>query len=691
MRFRVGLLLAIFGLIALVGCRKALAPNVDSNQAPETWITAAPQDTITVRNPDGSISPPVIGKIPFRFRVYWAGSDHDGQVVGFYWAVTETVATPGLDIPPPLPGPKPRDYRYTTRTDSTFIFNVLEETNQRQHAFFIYAVDNQGKPDPTPARIVFNALDRFPPIPVITQAFGTGLVFDKDNPNAPPTLQQYAIRDTFDSRNPKPFPADTVPSGSALTFRWRADLAAANNPAIGFKYKLEETAFVDVPASVDSVRYEAGRTGVGNKQFLLRALDQAGGARTQPPTNRFFRVNFSPDTWFSGPPVDVGALGAGWVTGYDGRPRRLITRWPSDLGGPGDLASPVLNSLLAPDSFSVMPKDRVPRKSFFEIYADSLYVRAEDDTVHMNSWVLIHAGGFDKDSPYKVRIDGFAFDTLDGQVLQRRPPNGSPTGFRAFVVNDLSPAGPATIFPTSPTFPLDEVLLVPERHIGFYIGLQQSGRVYLVMRAEDGDRETDNRITNPKAFVDSVERGLMPAERAKLRSRILTFYVNKAPYLNTRSGAFSPIAGTAFPTRTIPLNLLSLDSDPYARGQVEIGGPRRASPPPTPTFRYTVFLRGTNTSGRDTTYIPALPGYFRAPTPPLSIPVPDYMTGSNLRVEVELCDFPDADFQPGQGRCRSYSFPCSVPPPPAQASAQSASVTIHRPGDSATRSGSVLR
>ena len=48
MRLRVGLLLCLFAAIVMVGCRKPLAPNVDRNKAPETWITAAPFDTITL-------------------------------------------------------------------------------------------------------------------------------------------------------------------------------------------------------------------------------------------------------------------------------------------------------------------------------------------------------------------------------------------------------------------------------------------------------------------------------------------------------------------------------------------------------------------------------------------------------------------------------------------------------------------
>src|SRR5262245_63172170 len=95
-------------------------------------MPAAPHDTLTIRDDNGNVIPADPGTIPFRFHVYWAGSDQDGRVMGFYFAVVETVGSvAGLPIPP-LPGPKPQDYHFTSKTDTTFIFNVLEETNNRQ-------------------------------------------------------------------------------------------------------------------------------------------------------------------------------------------------------------------------------------------------------------------------------------------------------------------------------------------------------------------------------------------------------------------------------------------------------------------------------------------------------------------------------------------------------------------------------
>src|SRR5262245_24369975 len=98
MRFPALFRLFFFAVLLAIGCRKPLTPVIDRNLPPETWITAAPQDTITIRDPQGGGAPLPgdIRSISFRFHLYWAGADQDGQVAGFYYAVVET-----LPIPPP--------------------------------------------------------------------------------------------------------------------------------------------------------------------------------------------------------------------------------------------------------------------------------------------------------------------------------------------------------------------------------------------------------------------------------------------------------------------------------------------------------------------------------------------------------------------------------------------------------------
>lgn len=665
MAFRFRIALAALLVLVGIGCRKPLAPNAESNAAPETWITAAPQDTITIRNNQGiPIGLPTVGVIAFRFHLYWAGSDHDGEVRGFYWAVTETVKTPGVDGDPPVPAPKPSDYRYTTKTDSTFIFNVVEETRTRRHAFYLYAVDNEGRVDPTPARFVFDALDRFPPFAVLVNSYADGPYRDPRVLGAPLEMKRFALTDTFQNGRP---PRDTVPDASRLLFRWRGQETIVGNPAVAFKYKLYETAYIPAEPGVDSVAYASNRSGQGRQVFDVRAVDVAGASRTDQPTTRFFVCNFSPDSWFSGPDPNVtGFYSTNWAGGSpafnDGQKFRDIANWTTGVPAfPG--------SLMGPDSFQVMPKDRIPRKTFFEIYRNRVFLRAEDDTVNMNSWVVFFGGGYDPDSPYNVRVDGFKFpDTTVGPVLRRTGPSGSPIGFRIYVPVKIYPDGPLAPATISQLFPLDEALSVPEAHIAGYIGMRQSGRAYATLRAVDGSGRADERIQNPSALVDSFERGLLDPERAKLRSRVLTFYVNRAPYLQTWNTSFLPQGPwnnrptAVYLTRDVPLNwsLYTSDQDPFDPAASGVGGPPQGGTP-VPRFRYTFRVRGRTAVGVDTVYTPSIATLFRTDVPPGSINVPSFLQGPDVTLECDVCDYQTADFNPGEGRCRLYQFPIQVP------------------------------
>ena len=83
MRWSEGVFVALVGLILVVGagCRKVPTENNDRNRPPDTYLSAAPIDSIS----NGGLS-----RVPHRFRAQWAGSDVDGEVVGFFVAVTET-------------------------------------------------------------------------------------------------------------------------------------------------------------------------------------------------------------------------------------------------------------------------------------------------------------------------------------------------------------------------------------------------------------------------------------------------------------------------------------------------------------------------------------------------------------------------------------------------------------------------
>ena len=644
MRLRVGLVLCLFSILTAVGCRKALAPNVDRNKAPETWITGAPFDTVTLIKGQR----PPVGTIPIRFHLYWAGSDQDGAVVGYYWAVTDT--TPGLSA---LPGPRARDYHYTTRTDTTFIFDVAEDIPDRLHRFYIYAVDDQGKPDPTPARFVFNALDRFPPVPVFDAAQAVGTTYYFDNGVLRSQVQTFTMTDTVNNQHIVA-PKDTVPSGSRLTFRFHGELTVAGGKIRGFRYKLDEPQLQPSnpdslyhknvleyhvpPSDADPARLGADVAPVatGTKIFTLRAIDNAGGSRD---VTRRFQLNFSPDTWWAGP--DPNAPGALWITNALGEKYLTYVQGKLPVGG-------VPGTLLSVDSTRIFPADRMPNRTFLEVWKDTLFLRREGDTVHLGSWVILHNGGFDRDSPYAVKvaegIEQIQPSFPGGPVLTPlKVANGSPIGFRSLITNWLYPNGPLAFSAQSPLYPFfDPNDVFNFQRIGTYHPMNGAGQVYALVRAEDGDGARDGRVQDARQLVEFPK----DAREVSLRPLVMTWNVDFPPVLQTSSAAFRPRTTVVdtFVSTGWPLNLLSDDRDPWISGD-PVGGPSG-----TKTLRIHLSLTGRDTAGTTFTYSePPNRTYF---SPDILFNVPCYLGTGPATLTVELCDCGVCvDSYAGEGRC----------------------------------------
>lgn len=682
MRLRVGAVLCLFLAFLGVGCRKALEPNADNNVAPETWITAAPQDTVGYRA-EGQRIPPDLSRIPVRFHVYWAGADRDGAVAGYWFAVVETlaVAPEGQGLPN-LPGPKARDYRFTTKSDSIFVFTASEDVPERQHGFYIYAVDNKGKPDATPARFVFRAYDRFPPLAVIDEFKAVGTVYSLlPGGGVTPSLETKFVTDSFQIG--RAFSRDTVPSRSVLTVRWHGEATIPSTVVTGFRYKLDEADFNVVDSTVRTATYNTGINGdnisPGNKIFTLRAVGQSGW---RGQSTRWFQMNYAPDTWYSGP--DPNDAAAAWTTYTDGLGKRY---WYKNVNF--SAFSGIPNTQLSADSVNVLPALRTPRKTFFEIYQDRIWVREEGDTVNMNSWVVIPAGGFDKDSPYAVKV-GVDPALPPGVVTTAAGPNGSPIGFRARINTRVPITG--TVIPPSETttYPVfDAASTFRSPVISLYWPMNLAGKAYAIVNAEDGDGTIDRRISaagGAVAVADRVDNNNSPsAEDIRLRPLILTFYVNRAPYLRTDLAAFTPDPNQVIITRSVNFNMPAEDVDPldFSRTIERVGGPQI---PPSVVLVRTVQVVGTKiTDGSP--YIYNVPGEFTAANN-IAFSIPNDMANGNAIIRVYLCDFDEAaELRPGdnpqaaqRGRCVTTDIPVILNiPSPAELPAGTTTET-QRPG-----------
>jgi hypothetical protein len=657
MRFRVGALLCLFLAFLGAGCRKTLAPVTD-NQAPETWIVAAPQDTITSIDPaTGAPVRPNIAEIPVRFHLYWAGSDRDGAVNGFFFAVVETLAVPpgGSGPVPSLPGPKARDYRFTTKTDSIFVFTTSEEVNTRQHAFYIYSVDDKGRADPTPARFIFRAYDSYPPKAIIEELRAVGTEYELLPGGGVRAVDRtYLVTDFYEVSNDHPFPRDTVSADARISVRWRGEPTIPSTVVTGYRYKLDEPNFNVVDSSVHTAEYNTGvgldKVNPGPKIFTLRAVGQSGW---RGEATRWFQMNFAPDTWFAGP--DPNDPLAGWRTYTDGNGKRYwfldfaATGWAAFQGIPG--------TQLSPDSVQLVPALRPERKTFFEMYNDRLWLHQEGDTVHLNSWVMFPTGGFDRDSPYSVKVnEALLPPALSGApVLTRGPSNGSPIGFRLRIPVKAS-SGQQNVPSESTTYPVFDPTSTFDRPvISGYQGMTTAGRAYAEIRAEDGngtvDRRIDQRPGGAVGIVQRVEEGGATAEDIALRSKILTFYVNRIPRLR-RDATFRPRTTdilTRNPTFVIPADDVD-QLDPKAALNRVGGTPTSYGP----ILERKIAILGKHpATNRDTCYI--VPQEFTfANGITFSIPA-EIIAPGNITVRIRLCDCSDCDVLDWTGACRGLA------------------------------------
>jgi hypothetical protein len=191
--------------------------------------------------------------------------------------------------------------------------------------------------------------------------------------------------------------------------------------------------------------------------------------------------------------------------------------------------------------------------------------------------------------------------------------------------------------------------------IGGYVPNRLTGRAYLTLRAQDADGSRDNRVEDPRPIVAAVESGTATPEQIEMRKSILTYYVNRPPFLLLDHPDFVPRPRQKFTSRTLALHLPADDLDPFESGSAP-GGPST-----TRTLRWNVTLLGRTPWGRDTT-IAALPSPVF--TPEVTIEVPDVLAHPDVTIRVEICDCAACEDNPGSGRCVIHDTPIMVPAVP---------------------------
>jgi hypothetical protein len=205
--------------------------------------------------------------------------------------------------------------------------------------------------------------------------------------------------------------------------------------------------------------------------------------------------------------------------------------------------------------------------------------------------------------------------------------------------------------------------------------MSQAGTAYFFARAEDGNATLDERIgssagLDPKSIAYAVDStgGATPTQIA-LRPLVMRFFVDKAPLMSFTPASVHPKPNDVFATRSITVSLPAgaTDVDPYDSGSP----PNPGTPSGSPFFRVQLKFRSPRNGGApgdSVTYVP--PALDRVPIAQannVTLPLPDSLGGTRVRVMYELCDCPQCEVVAGQGRCNYYSYLITVPAPPPPA------------------------
>jgi hypothetical protein len=351
---------------------------------------------------------------------------------------------------------------------------------------------------------------------------GTSVELDR---NFQPRTREHEIFPVSDRGTAPP---DTVPAFATLEHvRWL--------PRGGTPMEAEApTPILRSGVAMSQARHGGPAFAPGMHSLTLQAPERAGGGEVSIA----FMAGFTPGSWWAGPDPDR------WPASTDGDGRAVdVADWNTFSTTPA--WPPDGRPYFGPDSLEHIPSARRPPGddfelgTFYEIYGDRIYARREGDTVHLNAWIVLIHGGYDRDSPYEPKVvstdpalpPDFVPGSVRHPVLQSLGFVGSPIGFQHQVSTRL-PNGQVARAPRSPLYPnYDPLSFLRAPVVAGYVRAAMAGRVYVVSYATDAHQLVEAGITDPVALVALVDAGGgTPAQRLA-RRRILTFHVAPGPVI----------------------------------------------------------------------------------------------------------------------------------------------------------------
>jgi hypothetical protein len=256
------------------GCSDSVDYGERWGSSPETELTSGPVESDTTT---------------FRVHFYWTGSDKDGEVIRYRFAVDADTTQPIAQ------------WQTTTATDTILTFPVDPITAVRAHLFMVASEDNDGRIDPTPARRLFSS-STVRPTSCITRGPAPF------NPLVPPTF-------TFEWTGEDPDGGSSATGGDVESFEYLllgvgtkvdpADLSHDPLPPynqIGYINLINQAVGDALPSPHDDWKWIGvqGRSqrfvnmSPGQYVFALRAVDEAGARESALELGcniRFFTVS----------------------------------------------------------------------------------------------------------------------------------------------------------------------------------------------------------------------------------------------------------------------------------------------------------------------------------------------------------------------------------------------------------------
>lgn len=328
----VGLFLLFILFAMALGCRQEVPPLFRRNQPPETSLTVVPEDS-------------ALGF--YRYHVYWHGTDTDGRVIRYLFAITDTLSRNEFDNWNPETAEDRDRGVYTNKTDSVFVFNSA----RGRQALNIVAIDDFGRRDRSPARAFFKTVDNGLPLVEfldVTPFRDDGTVLAPCIGVAPCTVSTYTnfrVRFTGTTRNTR-----------VVGFQWQGVRPGENDPepvqpglVDSFYLNAARDTFAmsgndtlwSLHGGITSVFYY-NRYGdsipSGNFTFNARVKDEARLESLGNRGRRRITINHDPQTHLfrvaacdcPKPPPNCAtrdSVAAGWVVGYDNTALADSSQW----------------------------------------------------------------------------------------------------------------------------------------------------------------------------------------------------------------------------------------------------------------------------------------------------------------------------------------------------------------------------